>query len=65
MKFFTNIIWGFIWGEVIGYIGSQLLSLTYNFWAVGIVGMLIATLVPFVVDLFTESTLKAENKNNK
>ncbi|MCF6165544.1 hypothetical protein LROSL1_1348 [Furfurilactobacillus rossiae] len=41
MRYLTVIFWGFIWGEVIGYIGGQLELLQYSSFEIGIVAAVV------------------------
>ncbi|GKT03318.1 YjzD family protein [Furfurilactobacillus sp. WILCCON 0119] len=45
MRYLTVIFWGFIWGEVIGYIGGQLELMTYKPLEVGIVAAIVCLVV--------------------
>ncbi|CAM2755502.1 YjzD family protein [Fructilactobacillus fructivorans] len=38
----TGAFWGFVYGEIIGYIGSALVGAPYNWIQVGVIGAVVA-----------------------
>ncbi|HAT55050.1 MAG TPA: DUF2929 domain-containing protein [Lactobacillus sp.] len=54
MRYLTVIFWGFIWGEVIGYIGGQLELLNYNAYEIGIVSAIVCLVVSTATHLMAD-----------
>ncbi|AOT56243.1 YjzD family protein [Weissella soli] len=67
-KYITTLVWTFILGEVVGYIGSALTGGTYNAMETSIISMLIGTIGAVLIyviskDATTSPENGATNKN--
>lgn len=62
MKFIISnllvIFWAFIFGEIIGYIASQLTQLTYNTTEIGIVSAVVVVITVNCVSLISKNSVK-------
>ncbi|BDZ30987.1 YjzD family protein [Lactiplantibacillus sp. WILCCON 0030] len=59
------IFWSVLFGEVIGYIGSALETMTYNFGEIGIISAVFALIVVNGISLITNHSMPFKGSENK
>ncbi|GEK27793.1 YjzD family protein [Furfurilactobacillus siliginis] len=62
MRYLIVVFWGFIWGEVIGYIGGQLELLNYSALEVGTVAAIVCLVTSVATHMLADDTTPAPNK---
>lgn len=65
MRYLIVIFWGFIWGEVIGYIGGQLELMTYKPLEIGIVAAIVCVVVATFTYVMADKPAPVTNEANK
>lgn len=64
MKYLTVAFWSAVFGEILGYIVSQLNQVTYNYWAVAIVSIIVGEIAVLTIPALSGSAVKQADQNN-
>lgn len=65
MKFITVAIWSIIFGEILGYIISQLTGVTYSFVSVALVTLIVGEISMIAIPTLSKSAAPKEVATEK